>query len=124
MVVLSLYQTTIGKKVIMAVTGLVLVGPKAKRTTGPVIIAVEDLERLPSMVRAGERLAAVSGGALVILPIADDEDRLHWMEGEVRLLLGDRKDAQIIVPASARGALFRPVKREKRALNDPHTPAS
>lgn len=85
-------------------TGLVLVGPKAKRTTGPVIVAVEDLERLPSMIRAGERLAAVTGGALVILPIADDEDRLHWMEGEVRLLLGDRKDAQIIVPASARGA--------------------
>jgi hypothetical protein len=85
-------------------TGLVLVGPKAKRTTGPVIVAVEDLERLPSMIRAGERLAAVTGGALVILPIADDEDRLHWMEGEVRLLLGDRKDAQIIAPASARGA--------------------
>jgi len=85
-------------------TGLVLVGPKARRTTGPVIVAVEDLERLPSMIRAGERLAAVTGGPLVILPIADDEERLHWMEGEVRLLLGDRRDAQITVPGSAQGA--------------------
>ncbi len=85
-------------------TGIVLVGPKARRTTGPVIVAVEDLERLPSMIRAGERLAAVTGGPLVILPIADDEERLHWMEGEVRLLLGDRRDAQITVSGSAQGA--------------------
>ncbi len=85
-------------------TGLVLVGPNARRTTGPVIAAVEDLDRLPSMLRAGERLVAVTGGPLVILPIADDEERLHWMEGQARLLLGERSDTQIVVPEFARGA--------------------
>lgn len=85
-------------------TGLVLVGPNARRTTGPVIAAVEDLDRLPSMLRAGERLVAVTGGPLVILPIADDEERLHWMEGQARLLLGERSDMQIVVPEFARGA--------------------
>ena len=85
-------------------TGLVLAGPKAQRTSGPVIIAVEDLERLPSMIRAGERLVSATGGTLAIVPIADDDDRLHWMEGQVRLLLGDRTDAQIIVPGCAQGA--------------------
>lgn len=85
-------------------TGLVLVGPKARRTSGPVIAAVEDMDRLPSMIRAGERLAAVTGGPLVILPIADDDERLHWMEGQARLLLGERTDAQIITSGSVKGA--------------------
>src|SRR5690606_19947628 len=31
-------------------TGIVLVGPKARRTTGPVIVAIEDIDRLPSMI--------------------------------------------------------------------------
>lgn len=85
-------------------TGLVLVGPKARRTTGPVIVAVEDVDRLPSMVRAGERLASVTGGHIVVLPVADDEERARWMEAQARLLLGERTDAQIIAAGSARGA--------------------
>lgn len=85
-------------------TGLVLVGPKARRTAGPVIAAVEDVDRLPNMLRAGERLAAVTGGSLVVLPIADDEVRLHWMDGQMRLMLGDRTDVEIIASRSAQGA--------------------
>ena len=85
-------------------TGLVLVGPKARRTTGPVIVAVEDVDRLPSMIRAGERLASVTGGPIVILPIADDDERVRWMEAQARLLLGERTDAQIMAAGSARGA--------------------
>lgn len=85
-------------------TGLVLVGPKARRTLGPVIVAVEDVDRLPSMIRAGERLAAVTNGPMVILPIADDDERVRWMEAQARLLLGERTDAQIITAGSARGA--------------------
>lgn len=85
-------------------TGLVIVGPNARRTSGPVIVAVEDIDRLPSMVRAGERLASATGGSLVILLIADDEERLHWMEGQARLLLGERTDVQIVRASSARGA--------------------
>lgn len=85
-------------------TGLVLVGPNARRTAGPVIAAVESLDRLPSMLRAGERIASVTGGALVVLPIADDEERLHWMEAQIRLTLGDRTDTQITPATSAQGA--------------------
>ena len=38
-------------------------GPKARRVTGPAIVAVEDIERLPAMLRAAERLAALDGAA-------------------------------------------------------------
>jgi hypothetical protein len=85
-------------------TGLVVVGPKARRTTGPVIVAVEEIERLPSMLRAGDRLAAVTGGTIVVLPIADDDERVRWMEAQARLLLKDRIDVQVITAGSARGA--------------------
>ena len=85
-------------------TGVVVVGPHARRTSGPVIVAAEDIDRLPSMVRAAERLASVTGGSLVVLLIADDEERLHWMEAQARLLLGERIDAQIVRAEVARGA--------------------
>ncbi len=91
-------------EVVADATGLVIVGPQARRTSGPVIVAVEDVDRLPSMVRAGERLVSATGGSLVILLIADDDERLHWMEGQARLLLGDRTDVEIIRSGSARGA--------------------
>ena len=37
---------------IAGATGLVLVGPRARRTTGPAIVAVEDIDHLPSMLKA------------------------------------------------------------------------
>lgn len=85
-------------------TGLVLVGPKARRTSGPVIVAVEDMDRLPSMIRAGERIAAVTSSSIVIVPIDDDEERVRWMEAQARLLLKERLDAQVVTAGSARGA--------------------
>ena len=85
-------------------TGLVIVGPKARRTSGPVIVAVEDLDRLPSMLRAAERLSSVTGGELVVLLIADDHEHLHWMESQALLLLSDRPDVRLLKAGFARGA--------------------
>jgi hypothetical protein len=85
-------------------TGVILVGPRARRTAGPVIIAIEEVDRLPALVRTAERLARVTNGEIVILLIAEDEERLHWMESQARLVLGDRSDARIVPAELARGA--------------------
>jgi len=85
-------------------TGLVVVGPKAQRTTGPVITAVEDVDRLPGMLRAAERLVTATAGDIVVLLIAEDEERLHWMEGQARLLLGERPNVRVALGTLARGA--------------------
>ena len=85
-------------------TGLVVVGPMAQRTTGPVIAAVEDVDRLSCMLRAGERLVTVAGSDVVVLLIAEDEERLHWMEGQARLLLGERRNVRVALAEVARGA--------------------
>ncbi len=85
-------------------TGLVIVGPKAKRTSGPVVVAVEELDRLPSMLRAAERLSAVTGGEVIVLLIADSQERLHLMEGQARLVLGERPDLRFALVELQPGA--------------------
>jgi hypothetical protein len=71
-------------------TGFVLAGPKAQHTTGDVVAVIEDVERVPPMLRAAERIAAATGGAARLLLIDDDAERLEWMEGQVRLALVQR----------------------------------
>jgi hypothetical protein len=84
-------------------TGLIMVGPKSRPVRGPTIVAVEDMERLPAMLRAASRLAAVDGTEIVLLLIAPDEERLARMDGEARLVVEAREDVRIEQAAVARG---------------------
>ncbi len=52
------------------------------------IAVVEDLERVPPMLRAAERLASVTGGEARVWLAASDQDELDWMDGQARLALG------------------------------------
>lgn len=69
-------------------TGFVVAGPRAQRTQGPVIAVIEDLERVPPMLRAAERLARATGGEARLWLAANDQDELDWMDGQARLALG------------------------------------
>lgn len=71
-------------------TGFVLAGPKARHTKGDVVAVIEDVDRVPPMLRAAERIAAATGGEARLLLIDDNAERLEWMEGQVRLALGQR----------------------------------
>jgi hypothetical protein len=84
-------------------TGLILVGPKSRRVRGPTVVAVEDTERLPALLRAADRLAGVDGSAIVLLLIAADEERLERMDGEARLVVDAREDVRIAHAEAARG---------------------
>ena len=84
-------------------TGLVMVGPRARRVTGPTVIAVEDADRLPALLRAAERLTALDGAQIVLLLIAPDEERLDRMDGQVRLVVEAREDVRIEMAEVARG---------------------
>ena len=85
-------------------TGIVTVGPRAKRVAGPVIVAVEDMAELPDMLRTAERLAAVDGAEVVLLLVGASEDELERMEGEARLVVEDREGVRITRVAAAPGA--------------------
>ena len=84
-------------------TGVILVGPNSRRTSGPVIVAVEDLERFPGMLRAAERLAALNEERIVVLIIGESEDHLYQMDGEIRLILADRQDVTVVPAMLAYG---------------------
>jgi hypothetical protein len=84
-------------------TGLVMVGPKARRVTGVVVVAVEDTAHLPDLLRVAERLSALDGSEIVLLLIAPDEDELSRMDGEARLVIEDREGVRIQSAAVAHG---------------------
>jgi hypothetical protein len=79
-------------------TGIVLAGPKAQRTTGPVVALIEDMERVQPMLRAAERLAAATGGEAKLLLVDPEEANFEWMEGQVRLLLGAGAADKLVTP--------------------------
>jgi hypothetical protein len=71
-------------------TGGVLAGPKARHTKGDVVALIEDVDRVPPMLRAAERIADATGGVARLVLIDDNAERLAWMDGQVRLALGQR----------------------------------
>jgi hypothetical protein len=85
-------------------TGLVTVGPKAQRVSGPIVVAIEDTAHLPDMLHAAERLAALDGAEVLLLLIAPDEEHLAQMDGEARLVVEAREGVRIQSAAMARGA--------------------
>jgi hypothetical protein len=80
-----------------------MVGPRARHVTGPAVIAVEDMNSLPALLRAAERLTALDGGQIVLLLIAPDEDALGRMDEQSRLGVEAREDVRIEMAAMARG---------------------
>lgn len=71
-----------------ASTGFVVTGPKARRTRGPVVALVEELERAPGLLKAAERLAAISGDAAKLWLVDEGAERITWLQGHVSLSLG------------------------------------
>ena len=80
---------------VLGTTGLVAAGRSAVWHNGPIVIALEESDRLSGMVRAAQRLAAVAGDTILIQPVADDEIAFDWLEGEIRLMLGDNPGVKV-----------------------------
>ena len=80
---------------VLGTTGVVIAGPMARRIKGPVIVAVEEIERLGPMLKSAERLKDVSGGNVKVLLVGDHAGNLAGLEGEARLLLGDNAEVTL-----------------------------
>jgi hypothetical protein len=87
----------------------------ARRTQGPVVVVVEQFERLEPMLRAAERLAGVTGGDAKVMLVGDRLDDLSWMEGRVRLLFGEtHAPPQLETVLAARGDVVPVVEAARR----------
>jgi hypothetical protein len=89
---------------VTATTGIVIVGPQAKRSEGPVVAVIEDMGHLEPMVRSALRLLREEGEEITVLLIADDEYKGHWMEAQARLALGDTQSVRIRLASDPRGS--------------------
>ena len=81
---------------IVGATGIVLVGAAVQRVEGPVVVVVEDIERLALMLRVAERLAAEREAMIGIVLAGDGDEALSTMDESVRLLLAERDDAHVV----------------------------
>ncbi len=88
---------------VLGSTGLIVIGPKAQRVSGPVIVAIDDTAHLPEVLRAAEQLAALDGTEIVLLLIAADQDELDRIDGETRLVVQARENIRIQWAPMARG---------------------
>jgi hypothetical protein len=89
---------------VTATTGIVIVGPQAKRSEGAVVAVIEDMGHLEPMVRSALRLLREEGEEITVLLIAEDEYKGHWMEAQTRLVLGDTPAVRIRLGADPRGS--------------------
>jgi hypothetical protein len=85
-------------------TGLMLVGPKARRTRGPVIAVVESADHLQPMLRAAERMSGVTGGEVMVMLLSDSPTGGQWLEEQVRLALGDQAKLTLLAYQIDQGA--------------------
>jgi hypothetical protein len=85
-------------------TGLMLVGPNARRTRGPIIAVVETPEHLQPLMRAGERMSSVLGGEVLLLLLSDSPSGDEWLDGQVRLALGDQSRVRLLHCRTDQGA--------------------
>lgn len=77
-------------------TGFVVVGPRARAVAGPIVLALEDAAALPGMLRAGERLIEGTETRLTLALISGHPEIHHWLEGQARLVIGDRRYVDIV----------------------------
>jgi hypothetical protein len=77
-------------------TGTIVAGRASRWRRGPIVLALEDTDRLTGMLRAARRLAAVAGEPIGIQLVAADDIALDWLESEIRLTLGDAADIEIL----------------------------
>lgn len=85
-------------------TGLLLVGPNARGSAGPIVIALETVELLPAMLGAADRLCSVDERDILVCPIASIELDLAQCEGAARVMLAERPNGRLTNGAISRGA--------------------
>lgn len=91
---------------VVGTTGVIIAGPAARRSDGPIVVVVEDIADLEPMLRAAERLRpeqVAEAETITLLLVADSEDKVAWMDGQVRLVLGEAAEVAIARTVVARG---------------------
>lgn len=77
--------------------------PAPPSSLGPVLVAIEQIERLGGMMHAAERIAKATGDEIVVLLISDTVDGIAELEGHARLLLAGRDGVRLVAALARHG---------------------
>ncbi|MDX2159095.1 MAG: hypothetical protein SFW09_21530 [Hyphomicrobiaceae bacterium] len=78
-------------------TGLIVVGPTAKRATGRVVGVVEDIDYFEAVLRTARRLFEASDGArFTLLLVAESNAEAELMDEQARLVIGEDETIEIV----------------------------
>jgi hypothetical protein len=100
-------------------TGVMVAGPTARISSGPVVAAVEHFERLGPMLKAAERLARAANCDVKLMLVGNRPNELSELEGRARLLFGESGGPELETVLAARGdvaAVAAAVRRHKASL--------
>lgn len=99
-------------------TAFIAAGAMARWRPGPILAVVEDVERLNGLVRSAERLAAVTGEPVLVLPAATDAIGQDWLEGEIALTLPPRPGTSVAprAPFFGPAAILSEIERHRPRL--------
>lgn len=96
-------------------TGILVVGPNARHTTGPVIAEVDDIDHLEPILRTAEKLLGTTTEERLILLLAGhSESETLEMEGQARLILRETPVATIARVVVRDGAPIELAERLRR----------
>jgi hypothetical protein len=78
-------------------TGLIVVGPTAKRASGRIVGLVEDIEHFEAVLRTARRLFEISNEPrFTILLASESEEEARLMDEQVRLAIGNDEAVEIV----------------------------
>ena len=100
-------------------TGVMVAGATARISSGPVVAAVEQFERLGPMLKAAERLARAANCDVKLMLVGNRPNDLSELEGRARLLFGESGGPELETVLAARGdvaAVAGAVRRRKAGL--------
>jgi len=100
-------------------TGVMVAGATARISSGPVVAAVEQFERLGPMLKAAERLARAANCDVKLMLVGNRPNDLSELEGRARLLFGESGGPELETVLAARGdvaAVAGAVRRHKAGL--------
>lgn len=100
-------------------TGVMVAGATARISSGPVVAAVEQFERLGPMLKAAERLARAANSDVKLMLVGNRPNDLSELEGRARLLFGESGGPELETVLAARGdvaAVAGAVRRHKAGL--------
>lgn len=70
-------------------TGVIVTGPLARRSEGPLVAVVEEFYRLGPMLKTALRIAETNDSQVRLCVVGNVADELGWMESEARILCAD-----------------------------------